>query len=174
MEIHMNNYKEIKPSDFERSPFKLIGDEWMLITAPDEAKESGANAMTASWGGLGVLWNTPVATVYVRPQRHTYSLMENCERLSLCFFDAKHKKALGFCGKASGKDTDKLKECGFTCHKIDGVSVINEADTVMICKKLYADDLKEERFIDKEHLSHYNGDFHRFYILEIEKILVKQ
>ena len=29
-------------------------------------------------------------------------------------------------------------------------------------------------FIDKEHLSHYNGDFHRFYILEIEKILVKQ
>ena len=43
----------------------------------------------------------------------------------------------------------------------------------MICKKLYTDDLKEESFIDREHLSHYNGDFHRFYILEIEKILVK-
>lgn len=170
----MNDYIEIAPSDFDRSAFKLIGDEWMLITAPDSSKESGANAMTASWGGIGVLWNTPVATIYVRPQRYTYSLAEACDRLSLCFFSSEHKKALGFCGRASGRDTDKLKECGFTCHKEDGVAVIDQADTVMICKKLYADDLKESSFIDKEHLSHYNGDFHRFYILEIEKILVKQ
>ena len=52
--------------------------------------------------------------------------------------------------------------------------VICESETVMICKKLYADDLKEEKFIEKEHLSHYDGDFHRFYILKIEKVLVKK
>ena len=63
---NVNKFYEITPEEFSRSAFKLIGKEWMLITAPDAEKESGLNAMTASWGGLGVLWNVPVATIYVR------------------------------------------------------------------------------------------------------------
>ncbi len=169
----MNNYLTLTPEEFERSPFRLIGKEWMLITAPDADKESGANAMTASWGGLGILWNTPVATVYVRPQRYTFDLMEKHDRISLCFLGAEYKKALSLCGTKSGRDMDKLKECGLTTEEIDGVPAISDSNVIMICKKLYADDLKEAKFIDREHLSHYNGDFHRFYILEIEKILIK-
>jgi flavin reductase (DIM6/NTAB) family NADH-FMN oxidoreductase RutF len=170
----MENYRIISPEEFDSSPFRLIGKEWMLITAPDESKESGVNAMTASWGGLGVLWNTPVATIYVRPQRHTYSLLENNERISLCFLGDGHRKDLAQCGSKSGKDFDKILECGLKVDEIDGVKVISDSQTVMVCKKLYADDLKEEKFIDRSHLSHYNGDFHRFYVLEIEKILVKE
>lgn len=170
----MNNFVTITPEEFERSPFHLIGKEWMLITVPDAEKESGINAMTASWGGLGVLWNTPVATIYVRPQRHTYSLIEKCDRLALCFLGDGHRKSLALCGTKSGSNTDKILECGLTALEIDGVGAIAESETIMICKKLYADDLSEDCFIDREHLSHYNGDFHRFYILQIEKILVKQ
>jgi flavin reductase (DIM6/NTAB) family NADH-FMN oxidoreductase RutF len=170
----MENYRIISPEEFDNSPFRLIGKEWMLITAPDESKESGVTAMTASWGGLGVLWNTPVATIYVRPQRHTYSLLENNERISLCFLGDGHRKDLAQCGSKSGKDFDKILECGLKVDEIDGVKVISDSQTVMVCKKLYADDLKEEKFIDRSHLSHYNGDFHRFYVLEIEKILVKE
>lgn len=169
----MNNFIKIEPEKLDASAFRMIGNEWILITTPDETKESGANAMTASWGGLGVLWNVPTATIYVRPQRHTFSLAEKCDRFSLCFLGKEHKNALRLCGTRSGRDTDKLKECGLDCEIIDGVPVISESETVMICKKLYADDLKEDKFIDCEHLSHYNGDFHRFYILEIEQILVK-
>ena len=33
--------------------FSLIGDRWMLVAATD--KEGKTNAMTASWGGMGVL-----------------------------------------------------------------------------------------------------------------------
>ena len=170
----MNNFVTITPEELERSPFHLIGKEWMLITAPDAEKESGVNAMTASWGGLGVLWNTPVATIYVRPQRHTYSLLERCDRLALCFLGDGHRKSLALCGTKSGSNTDKILECGLTVEKIEGVGAIAESETIMICKKLYADDLREDSFIDREHLSHYNGDFHRFYILQIEKILVKE
>lgn len=166
-------FYEMTPEEFDRSAFKLIGKEWMIITAPDEEKESGLNAMTASWGGLGVLWNVPVATIYIRPQRHTYSLVENCDRFSLCFLGDGHRKNLALCGSKSGRDTDKLLECGLNSETFDGVGYIAESEAVMICRKLYADDLKEEKFIDREHLSHYDGDFHRFYILEIEKILVK-
>ena len=170
----MSKYREISPEELSESTFKLIGKDWMLITIKDDQKESGANAMTASWGGLGVLWNTPVATVYIRPQRYSYSLAENCDELSLCFPDEHFRKALGYCGTKSGRNEDKIKACGLATEEIDGVPVISDSRVIMLCKKLYADDLKESSFIDKEHLSHYDGDFHRFYILEIKKILVKE
>ena len=170
----MSNYREISPESFNESTFKLIGKDWMLITAPDESKESHASAMTASWGGLGVLWNTPVATVYIRPQRYTYSLVENSERISLCFPAERYRKALGYCGSKSGRNTDKLADCGLGVEEIEGVPVISDSRVIMLCKKLYADDLKKSAFIDREHLSHYDGDFHRFYILEIQKILIKE
>ncbi|MBQ5373195.1 MAG: flavin reductase family protein, partial [Bacteroidaceae bacterium] len=46
--------------------FHLIGKEWMLITA---GNIKHFNTMTASWGGLGWLWNKPVAFIFVRPER---------------------------------------------------------------------------------------------------------
>ena len=170
----MKNYREIAPQELDLSPFKLIGDDWMLITVKDASKETGVNAMTASWGGLGVLWNTPVATIYVRPQRYTYPLLEKNDELSLCFPGEKYRKVMGVCGSRSGKDLDKIKECGLKTETVDGISVIDDSEVIMLCKKLYSDDIKEDRFVDKEHLRHYNGDFHRFYILEIKKILIKE
>ena len=46
-------FKEVDIKSLNFNPFTKIGSEWMLITAGDE---SGCNTMTASWGGLGVLW----------------------------------------------------------------------------------------------------------------------
>ncbi len=167
------SFREISPEEFERSPFRLIGKEWLLITAPDSTKASGANAMTASWGNMGILWNKPVATIFVRPQRYTYALCEAADRFSLCILPEERRDALKLCGTKSGKDLDKLKECSLDCADIDGVKVITESKVAMICKKLYADDLKKDCFIDKDQHKHYPiDDFHRFYILEIEKILV--
>ncbi len=171
----MPNFREITPEQLIDSPFRLIGKDWLLITVPDEEKESGANAMTASWGGLGVLWNKPVATVYVRPQRHTYTLAEKADRFSLCVLQEEARTALKVCGTKSGRDTDKLKECSLTCTEIDGVKVIEQSKLAFICKKAYSDMLKKECFVDTDHIKHYPADdFHRVYILEIEKILVKE
>lgn len=168
------SFHVISPEEFKGSPFRLIGKEWLLITAPDNTKKSGANAMTASWGNMGILWNKPVATVFVRPQRYTYGLCESADRFSLCVLPEENRDALKLCGTKSGKDIDKLSECSLDCIEIDGVKVIEGSKIAMICKKLYADDLKKECFIDKEQYKHYPADdFHRFYILEIEKILVK-
>lgn len=52
-------FKEVDIKSLNFNPFTKIGSEWMLITAGDE---SGCNTMTASWGGLGVLWGKNVAT----------------------------------------------------------------------------------------------------------------
>lgn len=171
----MSSFREIAPEDLNDSPFRLIGKDWILITAPDGTKESGANAMTASWGGLGVLWNKPVATVYVRPQRYSFDLCESAEGISLCVLGEEYRDALKLCGTKSGRDIDKIKGCSLSCTEIDGVKVISESKLAFICKKAYADMLKKECFVDKDHLKHYpKDDFHRVYILEIEKILVKE
>ena len=46
-------FREIRAEELSFNPFDKIGKEWMLITAGDEAKH---NTMTASWGGLGIMW----------------------------------------------------------------------------------------------------------------------
>ncbi len=165
--------REISPYELDRSAFRLIDKDWLLITAPDATKDSGASAMTASWGSLGILWNKPVATVYIRPQRHTFSLCEATDRFSLCVLPEELRDKHKILGRQSGRDMDKLKECSLSCSDIDGVKVIDQSRMVMICRKLYADDLKKERFVDRDQYKHYPiDDLHRFYILEIEKILV--
>ena len=50
--------KEVDVKSLDINPFTAIGDDWMLVTAGDAASH---NTMTASWGGLGVLWGAPVA-----------------------------------------------------------------------------------------------------------------
>ena len=145
----------------------------MLLTAED-TKNQRVNAMTASWGMMGVLWNKCVCTVFVRPQRHTYSLIEAGERFSIAFMDEKYRGALALCGKESGRDCDKLAKAGLATESFDGVAFIKEARIVLVCRKLYADDLNENAFLDKSLLSNYAaGDYHRAYICEIEKAYVR-
>ena len=167
----MNDYVEISPYKLDNA-LKLIGKDWMLITVKDG---EGANAMTASWGCMGVLWNKPVAVCFIRPQRYTYGLAENEERMSLAFFGEGYREALSLCGSKSGRDCDKLSLAGLTVSDVDGVPVIDQASTVVIGKKLYADDLKEDNFVDKAMLDNYKSkDFHRIYVLEIQKVLIKK
>ena len=49
----MSAFKEINPKEIVESPFKLIGDDWALVTAGDREK---FNTMTISWGGVGIMW----------------------------------------------------------------------------------------------------------------------
>lgn len=50
----------------KENAFDLIGKKWMLVTA---GTKDSFNTMTASWGGIGWLWNKPVAFVFIRPER---------------------------------------------------------------------------------------------------------
>ena len=59
-------FKIIEPAGLERSAIRLIGEEWMLITA---GSPDNYNTMTASWGGLGMLWNKPVAFIFIKNGR---------------------------------------------------------------------------------------------------------
>ena len=165
----MKGFVEISPEQLGNA-MKCIGKDCMLITVRDR-KKGKANAMTASWGAMGVLWNKNVCICFIRPQRHTYSLLEKENELSIAFVGEDRRNAIAVCGRESGRDCDKLAKCGLTLTSIDGVPVINEAQTVLICKKLYEDDLREDCFLDSELLSNYAArDYHRFYVCEIKKV----
>lgn len=167
----MKGFREIDPKEIENT-IKLIGSDWMLITASDKDK---VNTMTASWGCMGVLWNKNVCVAFIRPQRYTYEFVENSNTLSLSFFDEKYKEALRFCGSRSGRDCDKFKETGLSYEFDEDTPVIEQARLIIECRKLYADDLRKNNFLISEPLSHYkDGDYHRFYICEIEKVLIRE
>ena len=93
----------------KENAFEMIGKEWMLVTAGDESR---FNTMTASWGGLGWLWNKPVAFVFIRPERYTHEFIEASTRLTLSFYPEECRKALQLCGTRSGRDTDKVAATG--------------------------------------------------------------
>lgn len=150
------------------NPFRLIGEEWMLIASGDE---SGHNMMTASWGNLGVLWGKNVATVYIRPSRYTLEFVEKQEYFTLNFF-GKNKEMHSICGTKSGRKIDKTKATGLT-PVYDGRSVyFAEAELVFECRKIYASDIDPDKFLDSGINTCYKeGDFHRVFIGEIVRTL---
>ena len=99
-------FKEIAVEELNFNPFTKIGTEWMLITAGDE---KNFNTMTASWGGMGIMWNKKVITAYIRPQRYTKEFVDANELFTVSFYDEKYRKALNICGTKSGRDCDKVK-----------------------------------------------------------------
>lgn len=166
----MHKFNEIKPEQLEQSPFKLIGRDWMLITAEKDGK---VNTMTASWGGLGVMWDKNVAFIVIRPHRYTKEFVNGSDTFSLSFLDNSFKKQLGYLGTVSGRDEDKIAKAGLTVVRTDGVPYFDEANMVMLCKKLYAQEYKRECFIEKElnDMWYPNADQHTLYVAEVMKIL---
>ncbi len=173
-------FHKIAPEDLSGNVFRLIGDGWMLVTSanPGDGLEGGVdyNTMTASWGGLGVLWGKPAATVYIRPQRHTFGFAESNERMTLSFFDGSRREALAFCGRESGRVCDKAKACGLTPEwDVDGhgrAVWFREARLVLLLRKRYAAPFVPEGFVAGDGPSVYPaGDYHTAYFCEIERVL---
>lgn len=158
--------KKINPESIAENTFKLIGTDWFLLTA---GNIESYNTMTASWGGMGVLWNRKVVFCFVRPVRHTYKFMEENEFFTLSFFAETFREALSYCGKYSGRDVNKAKETGLIAESSSNGSVFfKQAKLVLECRKLYFSDIDNSNFIIRELEKHYpDKDYHRMYIGEI-------
>lgn len=167
------SFKEIKAEELTMNPFTKIGKEWVLITAGNEEK---ANTMTASWGGVGVIWGKNAATVYIRPQRYTKEFVDREDTFTLSFLGEEYRQALNYCGKVSGKGVDKIAEAGLTTYFADGTPGIGEADMILVCRKMYHDTIKPEGFDMTENDGKWypQKDYHEMYIAEITKVLVKE
>jgi flavin reductase (DIM6/NTAB) family NADH-FMN oxidoreductase RutF len=163
--------KQVNVKSLTSNVFKLLDNDWMLITA---GNISSFNTMTASWGSFGILWNKPVAIGFIRPQRHTLEFINRNDFFTLSFFTEKYRSALNYCGSHSGKSVDKIAKTGLSIAATQNGNVyFPEAKLVFECKKLYSDDLKEGNFIQVDMMEkiYPHKDFHKFFIGEITSCL---
>ncbi len=167
------NFREIDPYQLNENVFKLIGNEWMLICA---GNRDNYNMMTASWGGLGILWNKPVVFIFVRPQRFTYQFLEGSDFFSLNFFDKSFHSILTEMGTKSGREIDKMSVDNLSALETKNNNIyFKESRLVLECKKLYKDRIKPEGFIDSKIDSHYkHNDYHYVYFGLITSARMKE
>lgn len=163
--------KEASLETLQICPPEWFGTDWFLLTAgtPDHF-----NTMTAGWGSIGKIWNMSSFQAYVRENRYTFEFMEDCDIFTASFFEPKYRQALMFCGSHSGRDCDKIKETGLTPVLVDnGGIAFEQAREVLVCRKVYADLLEADNFVDKDVFAqNYGGaenPVHKMYIGEILK-----
>ena len=161
--------------DYDLNFFKEINDNFAILTAGD--KTIGYNAMTVSWGGVGVLWNKMVAFVFVRHSRYTYDFIEKSDSVTLSFLSDKYKKEKALFGSKSGRDLDKFKETGL--HPTydpdyDGY-YISESSYVFKGKKITSYDLAYDDLPEEVREQFYRDkDMHTVYICELTQYLVNE
>ena len=161
--------KEIGIRDIKISAPELFDGCWALVTAGDE---KAFNSMTVSWGAMGEMWSKDAAFIFIRHNRYTYEFIENSPLFTLSFYDEKYKPALGkIFGSKSGRDTDKVKESGFTPLPVDGAVTYEQAKYTAVCRVMASQDIEKSSFIDESIGKWYENDpIHRMYIAEIIKV----
>ena len=162
MKLHSVEVKTLTPEIF-----RMFQVNTALLTTGDEKH---LNTMTIGWGQLGTLWNLPVCTVYVRPERYTYEFMEAQDTFSVSVLPDSARDIARLCGTRSGREVDKVSACNLTvCRGAGNTPFFEEAELVLVCRKLYCQSLKPECFIDTDQDERWypNKDYHDMYIAEI-------
>lgn len=109
----------------------------ILLTTKQDNK---VNTMTIGWGKIGIEWNRPVFIAYVRETRHSKSMLEATGEFTVNIpcgeFDP---NILGYCGRKSGRDTDKIADLNLTLVDSDIISVpgIQELPLTLECRVIY-------------------------------------
>lgn len=152
-----------------RELLPALGVENALLTAGTADR---CNTMTIGWCQAGRLWGLQTCTVYVRPERYTYQFMEDQAYFTVSVLPKDMKNAMALCGTKSGRDMDKIKECGLTVrYGAGGAPFFEEAEAVLVCRKLYVQDMAPECVVagQEKILPYYGekGGWHRIYTGEI-------
>lgn len=164
--------REIAAENINENIFKLIGKDWMLVAAQKDGK---TNAMTASWGFAGVMWGKNCLITAIRPQRYTKEFIDGSDTFSITILPDGYRDTLNYFGSVSGRVEDKIAKSGLTVEKCENTPYFAEGKLVLICRKMFAQEIKAESFIDKEALEKWytNNDLHTLYVAEIVKVLEK-
>lgn len=173
--------KELNIKELSLNTYQTISKDWLALCAGNQ--DNGYNAMTIAWGSVGGLWERgshsnqlPTFICYVRPGRYTKTFMDSNDYFTVNHFDSDYKRNLAILGSRSGRDGDKISQANLTVNSNHDYTYFNEANMVIVCKKLYAAPLQQEGFIDKDlvDFNYPKRDFHTMYVGEIVKVLVKE
>ena len=129
------------------------------------------NTMTIGWGGVGRVWNKPIFTVMVRPQRHTYEMIKAAGEFTVSVPTKNALKAeLVFAGTKSGRDFNKFEGHGLTAAPAQavGAPIVRECGLHFECRTLLTQDMTPDRMDPSLAEKVYPAaDFHTMFFGEI-------
>lgn len=98
-------------------------------------KEGKENVFTVAWTGT-ICTKPPMLSISIRPERLSYEYIKETMEFTVNMPHRKQTKETDFCGVRSGRQLDKIKECGFTMVEGKDVKVpfIKECPVNIECK----------------------------------------
>lgn len=165
--------KAINPFDYAEQILKAVKTGVLLTTRAG----GQTNTMAISWGTLGIQWNTPIFTVFVRGCRHTGPMLDESMEFTVNIpLEPVDKNIIRVCGTLSGRDTDKFALLGLTPEEPEVISTpgIRQLPLTLECKVIY----KQQQYPDcmtgpeppthyPEHSENIHNDYHTAYYGEI-------
>ena len=129
--------KQIEAFDYAGHICKSLKKGVLLTTKAGNT----VNTMTIGWGKIGIEWNRPVFIADVRETRYTKQLLEESGEFTVNVpLNDVDSKIIGYCGKVSGRDTDKIRDLNLTLVDSDVIQVpgIQELPLTLECKVIYS------------------------------------
>jgi flavin reductase (DIM6/NTAB) family NADH-FMN oxidoreductase RutF len=166
--------KTYSGKDFIRlNPITLLSRDHMVLMAK---KDGRITVMTVAWGEIGNLWEQPVFTVFVRPQRFSDAFFRDGTTVSLARLNESDHKYSAYFGTVSGRSEDKIAHSGLQVIDTDIAPYFAKSNLVLLGTKIYQSTLREEKFIDKTIVSkmYPTKDFHDVFVYRLEKVLVEE
>ncbi|MDR0694514.1 MAG: flavin reductase [Prevotellaceae bacterium] len=141
-------FENVVPATMTDNVFKLVGEDFMLITSGTEAD---FNTMTAGWGGWGILFNTPATWCMLRANRYTLEYIRNTKTYTLAFFEDEYNNQVLHFGLASGRNSDKMKTHQLTAVTTPlGNIAYEEASLIIECELIQLTTIQPGDFYTEE------------------------
>ena len=158
---------------FAGNPFEIMRGG-VLVTVQAKGQ---INTMTVGWGGFGHFWGRDTVYMAIRPERHTFGMIQLADTFSVSVLPKTDsaKDILDFCGSVSGRDRDKIEACGLTVAFMEDTPYFQEAETVFICEKLANPHMTGDWILPGHGIREqwYGGGFHHLFVGGILQLLVR-
>lgn len=173
-------FQNIDPTEIKDNVFKLVGQDYSVITA---GTDSAYNSMTASYGGWGQLFEKPTTWCILNANRYTLEFIKQEKKYTMSYFPDQFKEQVIAFGSKSGRNSDKMKETQFTSVKTpNGNLSYKEAKLIIECKLVeitetnpndfYTDESKG--FIEKGIKDGNGKEYHKLVFGEITNVWIRK
>ena len=172
-------FKQISPEEINDNVFTLVEKIFPVVTV---GNEDNYNSMTASGGGMVLLFRKPATMLLFPSNRYTLELIQKVQKYSMSYFPDEYKKQVMFLGSKSGRDSDKMKEVKLTgIQTPSGNMSFREARLIIECKLMqittpaFPDDFYSQEAIDYMSEPYKDPGEHRKYVFgEITHVWIKK
>ena len=138
---------ELKPQETFKKSMKLLKKDLTIPSMPSiltVGDKDKYNSMTIAWGSIDVRFSRPVFTVFVKPEKFTYQLIEKSEIFTVSYINKNLFSKFSIYGTQSGRDINKEDVSGNSIQFLDDDGItFKEAVEVYVCRIIKKAHLQE-------------------------------